>query len=180
MSAIDKRRALAKPASMSRIALDDRDIRILSVLSREGRISKTALAKRVNLSTTPCADRVKRLEESGLIRAYRAEIAIAAVAASVTVFVTVELESHRSESFRVFEQAIEARDEITGCWALGGGFDYLLQIVTRDVDSYQRLVDALLAARIGLKRYFTYIVTKDVKSEGPPVELLLTPGDPAK
>ncbi|QIE57808.1 Lrp/AsnC family transcriptional regulator [Pikeienuella piscinae] len=155
------------------MALDDRDIRILAVLSREGRISKTALAQRVNLSTTPCAERLKRLEESGLIRAYRAEIALAAVAPHVTVFVTVELESHRAETFQIFERAITARDEIVACWALGGGFDYLMQIVTVDIDAYQRLIDGLLAAHIGLKRYFTYIVTKDVKAGAPPLSRLL-------
>ncbi|MFO7919946.1 MAG: Lrp/AsnC ligand binding domain-containing protein, partial [Nioella sp.] len=54
-----------------------------------------------------------------------------------------------------------------------GGFDYLMQIVTRDIDAYQRLIDAMLEARIGLARYFTYIVTKPVKSSGvPPLDLL--------
>ncbi len=59
------------------------------------------------------------------------------------------------------------------CWAVGGGFDYILQIVTRDIDSYQRLIDHLLEARIGLARYFTYVVTKAVKSAPPPLEQLL-------
>lgn len=175
--AIDKARRLAKLACMNRIALDDRDLRILAVLSREGRISKTALARRVNLSTTPCAERLKRLEESGLIRGYRAEIALISVAPHVTVFVTVELESHRAESFQIFERAIAARDEITACWAIGGGHDFLMQVVTIDIDAYQRLIDSLLAARIGLKRYFTHIVTKDVKAGAPPLERLLG-GDP--
>jgi len=57
---------------------------------------------------------------------------------------------------------------------LGGGFDYLLQIVTTDIDAYQRLIDEMLEARIGLARYFTYIVTKPVKSPSlPPLEMLL-------
>jgi len=64
-------------------------------------------------------------------------------------------------------------DEVVACWALGGGFDYLLQIVTRDLDSYQRLIDAMLDARIGLARYFSYVVTKPVKGPvPPPIELL--------
>ncbi|MFT7593906.1 MAG: Lrp/AsnC family transcriptional regulator of ectoine degradation [Paracoccaceae bacterium] len=58
--------------------------------------------------------------------------------------------------------------------ALGGGFDYLMQIVTSDIDAYQRLIDEMLEARIGLARYFTYVVTKAVKGGGaPPLELLL-------
>jgi Lrp/AsnC family transcriptional regulator of ectoine degradation len=73
-----------------------------------------------------------------------------------------------------FEEAMRRYDEVMACWALGGGFDYLLQIVTRDIDAYQRLIDEMLDARIGLARYFTYIVTKPVKGgTAPPFEALL-------
>jgi Lrp/AsnC family transcriptional regulator of ectoine degradation len=166
---------------MARHPLDDRDIRILSVLSREGRISKTELARRVNLSATPCWERLKRLEQAGLIRGYRAEVALAAIAPHVSVFVVVELETHRAEMMQSFERAIARHDEIVSAWAIGGGFDYLLHIVSRDIDSYQRLIDGLLAASLGLKRYFTYIVTKDVKTGGaPPLEALLAPREQAE
>jgi Lrp/AsnC family transcriptional regulator of ectoine degradation len=159
---------------MGRISLDDRDLKILAILQKEGRITKAALAERVNLSPTPCWERLKRLEDQGLIRGYHAEVALDRIAPHVTVFVAVELESHRTDDFRLFEQAVARREEIVACWAIGGGFDYLLQIVTTDINSYQRLIDALLGERIGMKRYFTYIVTKDVKSgTAPPLHLLL-------
>lgn len=154
------------------LRLDERDIAILSVLSAEGRISKTELARRVNLSATPCWERLKRLEDAGLIRGYRAEIALERLGPHVTVFVMIELDSHKAESFQGFERAIRSYDEVTACWALGGGYDYLLQAVTRDVGEYQALIDAMLAARIGLRRYFTYIVTKSVKASAPPIALL--------
>lgn len=160
---------------MPRLTLDDRDLRILSVLSREGRISKTELARRVNLSATPCWERMRRLEEAGLIRGYHADVALARIGAYVAVFVMVELESHRPENFQSFELAVARHDEITGVWAIGGGFDYLVQVVTRDIDSYQRLIDALLAARVGVRRYFTYVVTKDVKATPPALDSLLAP-----
>lgn len=155
-----------------RIALDDRDLKILSVLSREGRIAKTELARRVNLSATPCWERMKRLEAAGLIESYRAEVALARLGPHVVVFVTVELESHRPENFQSFEIAVGNHEEVIGAWALGGGVDYLLQIVTRDIDSYQRLIDALLAQRVGMRRYFTYVVTKEVKAAPAPIESL--------
>lgn len=156
------------------LSLDDRDVKILQILSREGRISKVELARRVNLSATPCWERLKRLEEAGLITGYRAEIALSRLGPSVTVFVAVELETHRAGSFRAFEEAVGRQDEIVACWALGGGFDYLLQVITSDIDSYQRLIDALLGQPIGLRRYFSYIVTKEVKSAGtPPLDLLM-------
>jgi Lrp/AsnC family transcriptional regulator, regulator of ectoine-degradation genes len=154
--------------------LDDRDIAILRVLSTEGRITKAALADRIGLSPTPCWERLKKLEQAGLIEGYRAEIALRKLGAHVTVFVAAELADHTGPSFRAFEDAVKRYDEVTACWALGGGFDYLMQIVTRDIDAYQRLMDAMLDARIGLARYFTYIVTKPVKGPAPPpLEVLL-------
>ena len=154
-------------------ALDDRDLRMLQILATEGRIAKTELARRVNLSATPCGERLKRLEREGLILGYHAEVALARIAPHITVFVLVELEAHRARSFSTFERHIEGCEAIINAWALGGGFDYLLQVVAVDIDAYQQLMDALLEARIGLERYFTYVVTKSVKAGPPPLALLL-------
>jgi Lrp/AsnC family transcriptional regulator, regulator of ectoine-degradation genes len=157
--------------------LDARDIAILRVLSTEGRIAKTALAERVGLSPTPCWDRMRRLERAGLIAGYRAEIALKKLGPHVTVFVAAELAEHTAARLRSFEEAMQRYDDVVACWALGGGFDYLLQIVSRDIDAYQRLIDEMLDARIGLARYFTYVVTKPVKGPSPPpIEALLDVG----
>ncbi|WP_264212041.1 Lrp/AsnC family transcriptional regulator [Leisingera thetidis] len=154
--------------------LDQRDLDILRVLSTEGRITKAALADRIGLSPTPCWDRLKKLEQAGLIEGYSARINLKKLAPHVTVFVAAEIADHTAASFRAFEAAMQRYDEVTACWALGGGFDYLLQIVTRDIDAYQRLIDEMLDARIGLSRYFTYVVTKPVKGAGaPPLDVLL-------
>ena len=155
------------------LKLDERDLKILSILSREGRISKAELARRVNLSAAPAWERLKRLEDSGLITGYHAQIALRKLASHVTVFMAAELEGHRVTDFQLFERTLAPLDEVIACWAVGGGFDYILQIVTRDIDSYQRLVDHLLEARVGLARYFTYVVTKPVKISPPPLEQLL-------
>ena len=165
---------------MSEHALDDRDIAILSILAREGRISKTELSRRVNLSATPCWQRLKKLEAAGLITGYHADIALTKLGPHVVVFVTIELENHRAENFQTFERTIARYEEVTACWAIGGGFDYLLQVTTRDIGHYQDLIDAMLDARIGLKRYFSYIVTKAIKSGGAPPFDLLVHGAPSK
>jgi len=150
------------------LKLDDRDLKILSVLSAEGRLPKADLARKVNLTPTPLWERLKRLEDAGIIRGYRAEIALAKIAPHVEVFVTVELEGHTPAHFRAFEAAIARFDGIIAAWSLGGGIDYLLHVVARDIDAYQRLVDTLLQSRAGIARYFTYVVTKAVKSPGAP------------
>lgn len=154
------------------IRLDARDMDILRVLSREGRVTKAALADKVGLSPTPAWERLKKLEKAGLIEGYRAEINLRKLGPHVTVFVAAELGDHTQATFQTFEASLKDHDEIVACWALGGGFDYLLQIIARDIDAYQRLIDTLLDQRIGIARYFTYIVTKQVKGGGgPPLSL---------
>ena len=148
--------------------MDDRDIDILKVLLREGRISKTALAEQVNLSPTPCWNRLRKLEDSGVIEGYTARLDLRRIAPHTKVFVVAELKDHTAASFQRFEGAVRGVEEITGCWALGGGYDYLLQITCADVDGFQRLMDDLLEREIGLARYYSYIVTKAVKGDGPP------------
>jgi Lrp/AsnC family transcriptional regulator, regulator of ectoine-degradation genes len=159
------------------VQLDQRDMEILRILSRHGRITKAALAERVGLSPTPCWDRLKKLEKAGLIEGYGARINLRKLGPHVTVFAAAEIANHTGASFRAFESAMQHYDEVVACWALGGGFDYLMQIVTRDIDAYQRLIDDMLDARIGLSRYFTYVVTKPVKGHGPPPLEVLLAGD---
>ncbi|MFT5218465.1 MAG: Lrp/AsnC family transcriptional regulator of ectoine degradation [Gammaproteobacteria bacterium] len=180
LTTIDKKFILLHRVDMNSTKLDERDLQILSILSQEGRISKSELAKRVNLSATPCWERLKRLEEGGIIRGYKADVQLRKIVPHVIVFVVVELESHRAESFTLFEHAVSKREEIIACWALGGGFDYLMHIITSNIESYQRLIDDLLDQKVGLERYFTYVVTKSVKSGNPlPFESLLAnpPGE---
>jgi len=143
--------------------LDDIDVRILAALQREGRITKAALAERVNLSPTPCWARLKRLEKAGLIRGYHADIRLERLASFTAVLVEITLKQHRFQDFERFEAAMQKTPEVVECLATGGGIDYLLKIVVPDIDAYQRLIDGLLVAEVGIDRYFTYVVTRSVK-----------------
>lgn len=144
------------------LRLDKYDIAIMETLQREGRITKLRLSELVHLSQTPCHERIRRLEKHKLIREYNAQIDLAKVGRSSTFFVTVILESHREKDFQTFESNIERYEQVTECHALGGGIDYLLKVVERDVVSYQCLMENLLARRIGISRYYTHIVTKRI------------------
>ena len=155
--------------------LDARDIKILSILQREGRLSKAALAERVNLSSTPCWERLHRLEQAGIIESYGAQISLKAFGPVTVVFVEISIENHRAEDFQRFEQAIAEVPEIVECWAVGGGIDYLCKVVVRHLADYQELIESLLARKIGVQRYFTYVVTAPVKNEPIPVQLLAQP-----
>ncbi|WP_287174217.1 Lrp/AsnC family transcriptional regulator [Mesorhizobium sp.] len=157
--------------------LDQIDLKILDAVQRDGRITKLALADKVGLSPTPCWMRLRKLEKAGIVSGYHARVAMRAVAPVATVLMEVTLASHRQADFDRFERAIRDVPEIVACWSVGGGVDYLLKVMARDIDAYQRLVDALLEREIGIDRYFTYIVTKTVKEEValPVADLLPTP-----
>jgi Lrp/AsnC family transcriptional regulator, regulator of ectoine-degradation genes len=159
---------------MTSARLDPIDLRILDAVQRDGRITKLALAEKVGLSPTPCWMRLRKLEKAGIISGYHAKVAIRLLAPIATVLMEVTLASHRQADFDRFERAIRDIAEIVACWSVGGGVDYVLKVMARDIDAYQRLVDVLLEREIGIDRYFTYIVTKTVKEETVvPVESLL-------
>lgn len=158
------------------LRLDDRDLDILRILASEGRISKADLARRINLSPSPAWERLRRLESAGIIKGYRARIALRAITPHLLIFVMLELDRHTADSFQNFETRVQDHPEITGVWALGGGFDYLMQVITSDIGRYQALMDCLLADGTGIARYYTYVVTKPVKSGPPPLHLLLQAG----
>lgn len=145
------------------IQLDDRDLKILTILQADGRITKAALAERVNLSPAACWERLQRLETSGLIAGYEARIDPALIMAAAEVLMAVELESHTAQDFRGFEDALQSIPEVVECWAVGGGIDYMLRVLATDIAAYQRLVDGMLNGPLGLKRYYTYVVTKSIK-----------------
>lgn len=145
--------------------LDAIDLRILDVIQRDGRITKLALAEQVGLSPTPCWMRLRKLEKAGVIVGYHAAVAVRRLAPVASVMMEVTLGNHRQADFDKFERAIMAIPEVTACWSVGGGVDYILKIMTSDIDAYQRLVDSLLDRELGIDRYFTYIVTKTVKEE---------------
>ncbi len=145
--------------------LDATDLKILDAVQRDGRITKLKLAETVGLSPTPCWIRLARLEKAGVISGWHGKVAMRVLAPIATVLMEVTLANHRQANFDRFERAIRDISEIVTCWAVGGGVDYVLKVMTQDIDAYQRLVDGLLAREIGIDRYFTYIVTRTVKDD---------------
>ena len=155
-----------------RIKLDDRDIKILSILQSEGRISKAALAERVNLSPTPCWERLHRLEETGVIEGYSAKIADSVYGPMTVIFVMIEIENHRAEDFTAFEAAIDSTPEVVECWSISGGYDYLCKFVTRDLSTFQEIIERLLNGGAGVKRYFSYPAIKATKKSVIPIDMI--------
>lgn len=143
--------------------LDRYDLAILRILARDGRITKSRLAEEVNLSISPAWERVRKLEESGVIRGYHADVDWVGAFGGSRIIVEVTLSRHTAQDMRRFEERLSSASEVTQCYATGGGVDYVLHVTARNIDHYQRLIDALLEDDLGIERYFTYIVTKVVK-----------------
>lgn len=148
---------------MLRPRLDRHDVGILKALQRDGRITKVKLAETIHLTPSPCWERLKRLEEARIITGYAARLDVKRLAPATVVIVEVSLRQHRAGDFDRFEAAVRGIPEIVDCQATGGGIDYLMKVVARDVDDYQRLMDALLEQGLGIERYYSYVVTKTVK-----------------
>jgi len=152
---------------MKTTALDATDIRILCALQQHGRLSKSQLAEAVNLSATPCWARFARLQKAGLIRGYHADLALNRIIDVSKVIVTVSLSSHRKMDFDRFEKHVLQLHEVTDCVATGGGMDYVMTVVTTSLAAFQRLMEDMLSMELGIDRYMTYIVTREVKSARP-------------
>lgn len=150
--------------------LDRYDLKILEILAKDGRITKSRLAEAINLSVSPCWERVRRLEKAGIIEGYGARINSRVMVKRTPVWVQIELKAHNAGSFQRFEAVVQDTPEVTECVAVGGGVDYLIKVEADSIDAYQRLMDEWLMSDIGIERYFTYIVTKTVKCEAPPLQ----------
>lgn len=125
--------------------MDRIDVQLLELLQAEGRLSIAELAERVALSPTPCARRLKRLEESGYIAGYHAVLDRQRLQLATTVFVNVRLMHHREDAVRLFEAAMQAMREVVACHVVSGAHDYLLEVVVRDLPDYEQSVRKLQA-----------------------------------
>lgn len=125
--------------------MDEIDARIITELQRDGRLSVTDLSERVGLTPTPCARRLRRLEEDGVITGYAAQVDAARLGFALTVFVFVELERQSHETLERFEAAIRRFDEVVECHLMTGTRDILLKVMCADLEAFDRfLEDGLL------------------------------------
>ena len=140
--------------------LDRIDLRILAELQTNGRIRNTQLAEVAGLSESPCLQRVKKLEQSGIIAGYRAEVDVGLLAEAVHVFTEITLSDHRRQDFEAFERGIAGFPEVLECHLVSGGYDYLVKFVAGSVAAYQACIDRVLDADLGIEKYFSYVVIK--------------------
>ncbi len=142
--------------------LDKIDRSILKTLQTQGRISNVELAKTVNLSPSPCLDRVRRLEKEGYIEGYRCELNLRKLGYDMVAYVSVTLDKTTTDSFAQFQQDILEIQEVIECDMVAGGFDYLLKLCVSNMKHY-RLVLGKIAEMSGVSQTHTYIVIENIK-----------------
>lgn len=147
-------------------SLDRFDHAILRVLSTEGRIPVTALARRIGLSKTPTQARLKRLEVEGVITGYRAMLNPIRMGLAHVAFMEVRLSDTREAALAAFNRAVMAIPEVEQCHMIAGGFDYLLKIRTRDMPSYRRVMAERISALPHVANTSTYVAMEAVKEGG--------------
>lgn len=143
--------------------LDKIDRKILRILQAEGRISFTELGERVGLSTTPCTERVRRLEREAVITGYHAHLDPAAVKASLLVFVEISLAYKSGDIFEEFRRAALKLPNVLECHLVSGDFDYLLKARISEMASYRKLLGSTFLTLPHVRESKSYIVMEEVK-----------------
>lgn len=146
--------------------LDRYDREILRVLSAEGRISATELARRIGLSKSPTQARMKRLEERGVIIAYRAQLDPVKMGLAHVAFVEVRLNDTREAALRAFNRAALAVPEVEECHMMASRFDYLLKVRTGDIAAYRRVLGERISALPHVASTSTHVVMEALKEAG--------------
>jgi DNA-binding Lrp family transcriptional regulator len=151
--------------------LDAIDRRLLAELQEEGRITNVELASRVGLTAPPCLRRVRTLEESGIIKGYHAELDPAALGFAIMVFAMVSLKSQAEDALRQFEDHMRSLPEVRECHMLNGEIDFILKIVSKDLQSFQEFLTSKLTPAPNVASVKTSLTIRTAKKlPGVPVE----------
>jgi Lrp/AsnC family leucine-responsive transcriptional regulator len=146
--------------------LDKSDKIILSALQAAGTMPLNELAEKAHLSPSSCRRRVKLLEEHGFITGYTATLDRRMLGLANEFFVEVSLIAQSEEALEKFEKAVQRVPEILECHLMSGQFDYLLRVVAKDAEDYERIHRTRLARLPGLQRIQSMLALRTVKDWG--------------
>jgi transcriptional regulator, AsnC family len=143
--------------------LSKTDINILELLQQDARIINQQLADTIGLSASPTWRKVRKLEEDQVIQGYRAVLNRRKIGLNVMVFVRVTIDSHSEAEARKFEAEVTALDNVVSCYSIGGDADFLLQVVSADMDAYAEFAMSVIRRLPGIKEMQSMFVLKEVK-----------------
>lgn len=151
---------------MNAESLDNTDRQLLDALQHDARQTIAELAQKVSLSPSPCWRRVKQLEETGVIEGYHARLSRPKLGYGVTGFVHLQMDKHTPDIMAAFEREVVALPQVLACHNLSGRYDYLIEAIAPDLESFSQLVRAKIRSLPGVKEISTSFSLKEVKHSG--------------
>jgi Lrp/AsnC family leucine-responsive transcriptional regulator len=152
---------------MSRRPLDAIDLKIVSILQRDGRITNQDLASEVGLSATPCLERVRRLERDGVIRSYHASVDAEALGLPLLFIVEVILERTSATAYEDVQRAIRELPEVVECYMVTGDVDYVLKVRAASVEQFRIMLQTRILPLGFVKITHSAVVMQEIKSGAP-------------
>lgn len=143
--------------------MDNTDRKILHLLQQDSTLSLSDLAEQVNLSSTPCWKRVKKLQDEGIIKSRVALIDAHKVDLGVSVFVHIKTQQHDNSWLQHFAKQILAFDEVMECYRMAGEWDYLLRVVAKDIAAFDRFYKRLVSKVDGLSDVSSSFAMEEIK-----------------
>ncbi|MCH7335103.1 Lrp/AsnC family transcriptional regulator [Acinetobacter sp. NIPH 2699] len=143
--------------------IDKIDAKILEMLQKDSRTTNADLSEQLGLSTSPCWRRVKHLEDTNVIKGYGVLLDRKKIGLGVMVFVRVSIDSHSEKEAKKFEEEVTALDYVVACYSIGGDADFLLQVVSPDLDTYAEFSMSIIRRLPGIKEMQSMFVLKEIK-----------------
>ncbi|CRH38927.1 Lrp/AsnC family leucine-responsive transcriptional regulator [Pantoea ananatis] len=148
---------------MTDMPLDKTEVKILSILQDNARMTNQELADKIGMSASPCWRKVRKLEEQGVIKGYRAVLDRKKTGSGVMVFIRVVIDCHSEAEAEKFEQQVTALEDVVACYSIGGDADFLLQVVASDLDSYAEFAMSVVRRLPRIKEMQSMFVLKEIK-----------------
>ena len=145
------------------VKLDVIDLKILRLLQEKGRITNLQLSQVIGLSPAPTLERVKKLESSGIIQGYHAQVNDTLLGMGIKAFISISLERQKVDSIVTFKEKIQAIPEVLECYQITGNADYFLKVVVQDIPSFERLISNKLSQIEEIGQMQTMMILSKVK-----------------
>ena len=143
--------------------IDKTDAKILKLLQHDSRMSNAELSEKIGMSASPCWRRVKQLEETQVIKGYGVLVDRKKIGLGVMVFIRVSIDSHSEKEAKKFEEEVSALEHVVACYSIGGDADFLLQVVSPDLDTYAEFSMSIIRRLPGIKEMQSMFVLKELK-----------------
>jgi DNA-binding Lrp family transcriptional regulator len=143
--------------------IDSIDRKLLNILQQNSRVTIRELSEKLELSTTPIYERIKKLEKNGIIKKYISIIDPKCIGKKLTVFISVSLQDHGKESIEIFENQMNLLDEVMECYYISGNYDFLLKVQCDDMEDYHQFIIQKFSTFKNITQFYSSFVIAEAK-----------------